>query len=410
MARESIIIVGGGQAAGCAASELRQVGFDGRITIIGEEAAAPYERPPLSKEYLAGGFDLERAAVNPPNFYTDNSIDLLLNERVTQINPQERKVETAQGKSLPFDKLLIATGCRARRLNSLAPSRGAVVCLRTAEDAGQIARRLHPGKRLLLIGGGFIGLEVAGAARAKGCDVTVLEAAGALLSRVMPAPAAAFVEALHRAQGVIIETSVLVEGLEDLGDRAIVQVIDGRRFEADLVVIGIGAVPNQSLAVEAGGACQDGIIVDMGGRTSIPGVFAAGDVTRRHSSFYNQAIRLETWDNARRQAQVTARNMIGQEALYDEVPWMWTDHYGRNIQMLGLPALADEVVTRGDPESGPFIVISRRNGQIVAATFVDQGRERRPLTRLMRDRTIVPVEVLRDSSVPLKTLAEKFCA
>lgn len=406
MTLKSIVIVGGGQAAGCAAAALRKAGYDGGLTIIGEEPQLPYERPPLSKEFLQGGYDMASAAVHPEGYYRDNDITVMTGIRVTAIDCGRRKVETNTGKTLAFDRLLIATGCRARLFPGSAIAGDSAVYLRTLSDAERIAVRLAPGRKVLLVGGGFIGLEIAATARSRGCDVTVLEASGALLSRVLPAAAARFLEDLHRGQGVEIKTGAQIETVTDMGDRSVAHCRDGRSFEADLIVIGIGAIPNQDLAMAAGLAVEDGVLVDDKAQTKSSAIFAAGDVTRHPNAFYGRLLRLETWDNARKQAELAARNMLGGGDAYDEIPWMWTDQFGRNVQMLGLPEANAEVVLRGRPDDGSFAVFTCANGRIRSAVLVNQGRERRPVTRLMRCGHPLRKELLANTSVPLKQLAE----
>lgn len=410
MAMGNVVIVGGGQAAACAAAALRKAGFDGRLSIVGDEPHLPYERPPLSKEVLAGGYDRAKALVHPESFYAEQDILLARGARATAIEPGRRRVTTDAGETLPYDRLLIATGCRARQLAGVPPRDGRVAYLRTLADAEAIGRRLDPGSRVLLIGGGFIGLEVAAAARARGCEATVLEAAPALLGRVMPAAAARHLEELHLAQGVEIVTGACLESLEHDGSALLARCSDGRRFAADLAVVGIGARPNQELAEAAGLACRDGVLVDACARTAAPDIFAAGDVTRHPNAFHELPVRLESWDNARRQAETAARNLLGATESYDEIPWMWTDHYGCNVQMLGLREEGCETVLRGRPGDGPFAVLSCRDGRVRGAVLFDLGRERRPLTRLMRSGLAVPPEQLADPAVPLRALAEREAA
>lgn len=410
MGLKEIVIAGGGQAAACAAAALRKAGYDGRIALVGDEPHLPYERPPLSKEALARGYDHARALVHPADFYREQQIDVSQGTRVSTLDPGARRLETDAGETLSYDRLLIATGCRPRRLEGGAPREGAIAYLRSLSDAEAIGRRLTSGCRVLLVGGGFIGLEVAAAARARGCEATVLEAAPTLLGRVMPPEAARHLEQLHLAQGVEISTGAHLQALEALGDGVLARCSDGRRFVADLAVVGIGARPNQELAEAAGIACRDGILVGADARTVAPEIFAAGDVTRHPSAFHGRPVRLETWDNARRQAELAARNLLGGTEPYDEIPWMWTDHYGCNVQMLGLREEGCETVLRGNPGDGPFAVLSCRDGALRGAVLFDLGRERRPLARLMRSGRPLSREQLADPDTSLRALAEANAA
>jgi 3-phenylpropionate/trans-cinnamate dioxygenase ferredoxin reductase component len=401
----TIVVIGGGHAAGRAVRVLRNDGFDGRIVLVGDETELPYERPPLSKQFLAGARQLEQFLVNPAAFYDEARIERMAGNPATAIDPQARRVTLADGTALPFDQLLLATGARARALPGVAFDRQKVFGLRNHGDALALRPLLQPGRHVVLVGGGFIGLEVAATARMAGCEVTVLEAAPALLGRVLGAELGALIEEMFRQKGVAIRKATAPARIDANGARVRIALSDGVVIEADLLIVGIGAVPNTELAQAAGLPCEDGVLVDTSGRTAAETIFAAGDVTRHPNSFYRRGIRLETWDNAEKQAAAAARAMLGKPTAHDEVPWMWTDLFERNIQIIGLPLPCEQRITRGTFGAGPFVSLGMADGRIVQAVMVDAGRERRPLARLITDRIEVAPAALADAARPLRSLA-----
>lgn len=406
---ETYAIIGGGQAAGVAARTLRKEGFSGRLVLVGEEPELPYERPPLSKDFLIRDYDFARAGINPPAFYRDNAVEVMDGVRVERIDAAGRRLEWSGG-SLAFDKLLVATGCRPRLLPPALGDTADVLYLRSVADARRIKAALRPGCSVILIGGGFIGLELAASARGLGCEVTVLEAATALLSRALPTGFGAFLQQVHAAHGVRIETAVRPRAIGREGGTSLVTCADGRRFEADLVIAGIGVLPNDDLAVAAGLDCDDGIMVDRRARSSAPHIWAAGDVSRFPVALQGRRVRMETWDNAQKQAAVAARNMLGRESTHDEVPWMWTDQYDTNVQILGFPSADCETFTRGRLEDGAFVLMGCRDGFLRYAVMVNSGRERRPLTSLIQAGLPIPAQSLADPAVPLRELAARQVA
>lgn len=401
---KTIAIAGAGQAAGRAVHGLRQAGYDGRIFLVGDEKLLPYERPPLSKGFLTGEQTFDSMLLNAEAFYQEAGVDLVTGQRAQGIDLQARRLVLDDGRNLDFDALLLATGSRARDLPGLPVDNRAIFSLRNHADAVALQAQLKPGRRIVLIGGGFIGLEVAVSAHKQGCTVTVLEAVPELLARVLGSEIGRAVEAMLVAAGIDVRKSVRLAGVDLGAAGARIRLEEGAVLEADSVVVGIGAVPNTELAQSAGLACDDGILVDAFAATSVPGIFAAGDVTRHPSAFYGRAIRLETWDNAEKQAIAAVQMMLGQPKAYDEIPWMWTDLLGRNIQILGLAASCEQRITRGRFGEGPFVSLGLQAGRIVQAIMVDAGRERRPLTKLMREGAVVPPERLGDEAVPLRTL------
>lgn len=401
---KTVAIVGAGQAAGRAAHCLREQGYDGRIVLIGNEAVLPYERPPLSKAFLAGSQDLAGMLVNPAAFYDEAKIDVVANRHVDALELAERRLMLDDGRHIGFDALLLATGSRARELPGFPIDRRVIFSLRNHADAVALRERLQPGQRVVMIGGGFIGLEVAASACKLGCAVTVLEAAPALLARVLGSEIGAAIEQMFRQAGVQVKNAVRPTSVEASASGMRIRLSDETILEADIVVVGVGAVPNTELAADAGLACEDGVLVDEHACSSVPGIYAAGDVTRHPSRFYAGRIRLETWDNAEKQAAAAVRAMLGTPQVYDEIPWMWTDLFERNIQILGLAIPCEQRVTRGVFGGGPFISLGLVGGRVVQAVMVDAGRERRPLTKLMQSGAIIPPEKLADETVPLRSL------
>ena len=333
---EPIVIIGAGQAAIKAIETLRGAGHDGAIVLIGEETAPPYQRPPLSKAYLAGAIDASRLFFKLERFYADNNVDLRLGLRATAIAPAERKVSLADGTRLPYSKLLIATGARARTLPLPGRDLNGVVTLRSIADVDAIRARLESVETLAVIGGGYIGLEVAAVVRKSGRNVTVLEGRERVMARVVSPRVWDFFEKLHRDNGVDLRMNVAIERLVGDTDVKAVALADGSTVPADMVLVAVGAQPNSELAERAGLPVQDGIKVDRFARTAAPDIFAAGDCTRFPSRRYGRELRLESVQNAIDQAKTAASAMLGDAQAYDPVPWFWSDQYDVKLQIAGL--------------------------------------------------------------------------
>jgi 3-phenylpropionate/trans-cinnamate dioxygenase ferredoxin reductase subunit len=402
----TIAIAGGGHASGRAVRVLRDQGYDGRIIVLSDELHAPYERPPLSKEFLWGQASFDSCFVNPLETYEDGRTDLLLGTRVLSIDPGRKRIESTHG-SIGYDKLLLATGARARPFPGVPMHHPRVHMLRNAGDALRLQPLLRPGTRVALIGGGFIGLEVAASARRLDCEVTVLESEPVTLARVTGKQVGRYVEAVHRSHDVNVRTNATVTRIDARDDGIDISCADGKGLRADVLVIGIGAVPNTEIAEQAGLICRDGIVVDSQGLTSAADIYATGDVTMHPNRHFDRMIRLETWENAEKQTAAVCRAMLGQDVHYDEIPWMWTDQFDVNLQILGLPVVADQAVVRGDPASGKFISLSLVDGRIRFAVLANMGRERRPLTALMASGARVSVADLANDAIALRDLARR---
>ncbi|HKY93322.1 MAG TPA: FAD-dependent oxidoreductase, partial [Nevskiaceae bacterium] len=335
-AGDSVVIVGAGQAGGETAAELRRQGFTGRITLIGDEPHLPYKRPPLSKAYLAGSATKDSLLVMPQASFDKASIEFIGNTRVARIDRPTKHVELADGRRIPYTKLMLATGGRPRVLNTPGADRPNVFPLRTIADVDAIRPGCTGTCRLVIVGGGYIGLEVAAVANKLGLRVTVLEGLERVLARVTVPQLSAFYERVHREHGVDIRTNVKIEAFEGEPNVTHVRLGDGSRIECDLVVYGIGIVPNAELAAEADLAVDNGIVVDQFTRTSDPDIHAAGDCTNHPSDFLGRRVRLESVQNAMEQARAAAQIMLGKEQPYQMVPWFWSDQYDLKLQMVGM--------------------------------------------------------------------------
>jgi 3-phenylpropionate/trans-cinnamate dioxygenase ferredoxin reductase subunit len=398
------VVVGAGHAGGRAAESMRALGFAGDILLIGDEPHLPYERPPLSKELLQGKGESFRP-MRDAAFWAEKKIECRLGCRAKAIDPAAKTVVLADGKREPYDKLLIATGGAMRRLAVPGAELGNVFYLRTLDDSRAIDAQLAPGRKVVVIGGGFIGLETAASARIRGCEVTVIELADRLMARCVLAEISRTFLDLHRAQRVDVRLGTGVERLEGTDTVASVVTTCGERLAADLVVIGIGIVPDTALAESAGVAIANGIVVDAFCRTSVPGIFAAGDVTSHFNPLYGRHIRLESWQNAQNQAIAAARAMCGEETPYAEAPWMWSDQFDATLEVAGVPDRWDEVVFRGDPSGAAYMVFQLDAGRLVGITSVNQPRDMRFARRLLQTGKPVDPAALADSGVSMREIA-----
>ena len=399
-----LVIIGAGPAGFRAAEVLRQQAPDAEVTLIGDEPHLPYQRPPLSKAFLTDGLAQPALLLQTEAFYQQQRISLRLGAPAARIDRGAKQVELSDGSRLTYDKLLIATGCRARRLSAF--DHLPIHYLRSLDDAHRIRGALAPGRSAVLIGGGFIGLEIAASAAKLGASVTVLELAPRLMIRAMPPVVSDFTRTLHERHGVRLELGIKIELIEATGGGLVVRTEQGQHV-CDLLVAGVGAIPNTELAAAAGLIVEDGIRVDAQGRTSDPDIYAAGDVTRHDSPLLGRAIRIESWQVALNQAAVVARAMLGAGEPYAELPWMWTDQYDCNMQVLGLPSPEADLILRGDAASGKFTALELgANGRIAAAITVNNGRDMSALRRLAGAKHTFPREALADAARPLAELAK----
>jgi 3-phenylpropionate/trans-cinnamate dioxygenase ferredoxin reductase subunit len=400
---DHLVIVGGGQAAAQAVQSLRQQNFAGAITLLGDEPYPPYQRPPLSKKYFAGELARERLLLRPATFYAEKGVALELGARVEELEPAAHRVRLRDGRTLVYDRLLLATGSRARTLPVPGVDLAGVHYFRTITDVDSILASLAPGARVLLVGAGYIGLEVAASARQRGFDVTVLEAAERVMSRTVSTEVSAFYAACHRAAGVAIHCGAGVKAFLG-GDRVTaVATSDGRKFACDVAIVGIGIEPNVELAARAGLECSNGIVVDELARTADPNIVAAGDCTNHPLPLVERRVRLESVPNAIHQAKVAAATLLGSPAPYSEVPWFWSDQYDLKLQIAGLSTGYDEVVLRGDPAARSFAAFYLRGGQLLAVDAINSPKEFIAGKKLVASRARVAPEVLRDPTIDLTT-------
>jgi len=405
---ERIVIAGGGQAAAQAVDTLRRKGFTGTLVLIGEEPWLPYQRPPLSKKYLAGALERERLLLRPAHFYESHAVETRLGRRVEEISRREQRLRLDDGSTVAYDALLIATGSRPRQLTAPGTDLDGVHFLRTIADVERIRAGWAAGKRLVIVGGGYIGLEVAATARELGLEVTVLEMADRVMNRVVCPEISSFYEAEHSRHGVRILCNSKVRALAAIPGSTRVRAVvtaDGDEHAADCVVLGCGAVPAEQLAAAAGLACENGVVVDERCRTSDPVIFAAGDCSNHPSLRYGRRLRLESVDNAFEQGASAALNMLGLAIAHDKVPWFWSDQYDLKLIIIGVSQGYDAVVMRGDPATHAFSACYLRGGELIAVDAVNSPKDQMAARKLIAARARPSVDKLADPGVPMKDTA-----
>ncbi|HEX2031605.1 MAG TPA: FAD-dependent oxidoreductase [Actinomycetota bacterium] len=398
-----LVIVGANLTGATAAATLREEGFDGEVMLIGAEAHPPYERPPLSKEYLRGEQPFDAGLVRPPDWYAEQGIEARFGVRVERIDAHERAAFLEGGERVAYEGLLLATGGRARKLRG--PPSERVLSLRTLEDADRIRSHLAPGRRLVVVGAGFIGAEVAASARTVGAEVTVLEMQATPLVRAIGPEMGQLYADIHRERGVDLRTGEGVEGVEETSAGVLVRTTAGSNIEGEAVVAGIGIEPNVDLAVSAGIAVDNGIVVDERCRTSAEGVYAAGDVANHFHPLFGHRMRVEHYDNALKQGVAAARSMLGRGEPFDDPHWFWSDQYEYNLQYAGFAATWDRIVVRGSMEERDFVAFYLKDGRVLAALGLNRGREVRRAMRLIGSRAAPERRLLEDEGVDLRTLA-----
>jgi 3-phenylpropionate/trans-cinnamate dioxygenase ferredoxin reductase subunit len=404
-----VVVAGAGQAAGEFAFRLRQSGYEQPITLIGEESHLPYQRPPLSKAFLAGDVSSDSLLLRPQASYEKSRIDVVSNTRVDRIDRAARSLTLSTGAQQGYDTLVLATGGRVRPLTCPGSDLAGLFYLRTIADVDFLRHRLAAGTRLVIIGGGYVGLEVAAVAIKHGLDVTLIEAAPRLLARVAGLEISAFYEQAHRAAGVAIHTGAAVERLEEgePGHVGHVVLADGRRFPADFVLAGIGLLPNVELAAEAGLKVDNGIWVDEYCRTEDHDILAIGDCSNHPSSFLGRRARLESVPNALEQARVAADTISGKMVPYGAIPWFWSDQYNLKLQAVGVSENYDQVVQRGSMEERAFTMFYLRQGIVIAADSVNRPADFMAAKRLVGQALPIPAADLADIGRPLKDLIPK---
>ena len=388
----TFVIVGAALAGAKAAEALRSEGFDGRIALIGSEDERPYERPPLSKDLLRGESEVEGARVHEAGFYDEKQIELRTGTTVESIDTAASEVALAGGERLAYDRLLLTTGAEPRRLPVPGADLEGVHYLRDLADSAALGERIAAGGRLVVIGAGWIGSEVAASARQKGCDVAIVEMTDVPLERVLGREVGAIYGDIHRDHGVELHRGVGVQAIEGDGRAERVRLSDGRALDCDFVVVGVGVVPRIALAEQAGIAVNDGIVVDEHLQTSVPGIYAAGDVANAFHPFFGHHLRVEHWANALNQPATAAQAMLGKDATYERLPYFFSDQYEVGMEYTGFAREWDEVVTVGDVAAREFVAFWLREGRVLAGMNVNVWDVAEPIQELIRSRR----EVSRD--------------
>jgi len=398
----TILIIGGGQAGAQAIDTLRREGFRGRLVLIGDEPELPYQRPPLSKKYLSGEMAADRLPFRHQAFYDEHRIELKLGRRAVRLDAAARQVELADGEKLTYDRLLLCLGAESRRLTCPGAALPGVRYLRGLADVAPIQAGSKPQARVVIIGGGYIGLETAATCRKMGCEVTVLEMADRLMNRVVAPGVSQYFAEEHRAHGITILCDMRVVCLEGQGRVERVVCADGTRHAADLVIVGVGAVATTELASAAGLACDNGIVVDEYCRTSDAAIYAAGDCTNHPSLRFGRRVRLESVDNAFEQAKTAALNLLDRPVAHDRVPWFWSDQFDNKLLIVGLSQDYDRQVLRGDPASRSFSVCYLKGRELLAVEAVNHSKDYMAARKLIAERALLNVDKLADSELGLK--------
>lgn len=403
------VVVGAGLAGGTAAMTMRTKGFDGRIVVIGDEPHPPYSRPPLSKALVRGEIEAARTHLRPAAMWEQKDVEFVLGRACTELDVASHQVVLSDGERIDYDSVLLATGGRARTLPGQDAVPGVFV-LRTLDDALAIRDRLGPGRRLLIVGAGFVGAELAASAAALGTEVTVLESAAVPLGRALPPQIGEIYARMHRGHGVEIQVNAAVHDVVPSSGGLLTRTTDGAVHVSDTVVIAVGLVPELELAERAGLAVDNGVVVDEYCRASAPDVFAVGDIANHPNPLLGHRVRVEHWQNAQHQSAVAAHNMVaaddGDYEVFAEVPWVWSDQYDVNLQVAGRPRPTDEVVFRGDPASTEFSTMLLRDGVLIAAVGLNAADDVRA-ARAVIGRDVRPdPAALADTSVELRELVD----
>ena len=402
---ETHVIVGASLTGAKAAETLREQGFGGRVVLVGAEHARPYERPPLSKDYLRGEVGREKVYVHDEGFYAEHRIDLALGRSAVGIDTARHELALDDGERLSYDRLLLATGAEPRRLEIQGGELDGVLYLRSVRDSDALRERLDRGGSVVVVGAGWIGAEVAASARQRGLDVTVIAPGSVPLERVLGAEVGAIYRDIHTDQGVRMLLGTGVEAFEGDGAVERVRTSDGRELDCDFVVVGVGVEPRSGLAAEAGIAVDNGVLVDELLQTSAPGVFAAGDVANAHHPFYGEHIRVEHWANALNQGPAAAANMLGQRIAYERLPYFFSDQYDVGMEYTGFAREWDRVVLRGDPATREFVAFWMVEDRVVAGMNVNVWDVTDAIKRLIGERVAVDDRRLADPDVALEELA-----
>jgi 3-phenylpropionate/trans-cinnamate dioxygenase ferredoxin reductase subunit len=399
---ETVVIIGAGHGAAQAVQSLRQKKFEGHIILIGDEPYIPYHRPPLSKKFLEGGMTIERLYIKPDKFYENKSIEKRLGCRVTEINPSEKYVLIEGGEKIFFDHLIIATGSHLRKLTMQGAELKQVHYVQKISDVLEIQKNFEGVKDILVIGGGYIGLEIAAICRKCDKNVQLIHRSERLLSRVVAPEMSGFYHKVHEEEGVKITLNCQIVKIEEEGGRLKVTTTKGQEIVTDMIIAGIGVVPATQLAVTAGLKCDDGIYVDQYCRTSAADIYAIGDCTNHYNPLYNKRLRLESVPNAQGQAKVAAAMITGDEIIYDEIPWFWSDQYDMKLQIAGLSDGYDQIILRGNQEKRAFAAFYLKDNILIAVDAVNSAGEFMAGKKLIMSRAVLDVKKLSDKSISMK--------
>jgi 3-phenylpropionate/trans-cinnamate dioxygenase ferredoxin reductase subunit len=401
---KDLVIVGAGQSAAQCVLTLKRNNFEKPIVVIGEEDHLPYQRPPLSKDYLSGEVELDRVYMKTQDFYDQNNVTVKVATKVLSLDRKEKMVHLSKGEALPYENLVLATGSRVRQLEVEGSDLKNINYLRSINDSNNLKDQFQKGKSLVIIGAGYIGLEVAAAAVKKGMRVTVVEMENRVMSRTVDPIISDYFDTLHRNKGVEI---ILGSALEKFEGKAFVEKVvctDGTTLDADSVVVGVGILPNQELAESAGLRCNNGILVNEFGRTEDPSIFACGDCTNHPNFYVNKNIRLESVHNALEQAKTVALSLLGKPEKYDQVPWFWSDQFEEKLQIVGLSGDHDKTVVRGSIEENFFMLFYLKRGELIAVDSVNNPKDFLISKKLVANKLKISSDVLGDQSVDLKDL------
>ncbi len=400
----SVVIIGASHAAAETVASLRKFGWQGRITLIGDEPILPYQRPPLSKGYYKGDVEAEKLLIRPESFYQKNEVTLMLGRRVNSINRNEKTINLDGDEQLGYTHLILATGTRARKLPIEGADLPNINYLRTKQDVDVIKSQLKPGSKLLIVGAGYIGLEVAASAVKQGAEVIVFEAMDRVLARVTSPQISEFYQRIHKQEGVDIRLNASLTKFEKTASGLHAVTSEGAVIPFDSAIVGIGVIPNTELADEAGLSCDNGIVVNEFTQTNDANIHAIGDCSNHHNFLYNRRIRLESVPNAVEQAKVAAATICGKEMIYDQLPWFWSDQYDVKLQTAGLLQEHDQVVTRGDASSRKFAAFYLKKGKLIAVDALNSPAEFMLSKKLIQAKASPDPMKLSDPEVSLKEL------
>ena len=399
-----IVVIGSGQAAIQTVMSLKRNEFTGSIKVIGEEDHLPYQRPPLSKDFLLEEYKPERVSLKKKEFYEENGVDLILGKRAESIDTILKEITLSDENKIRYDQLVIATGSRVRKLNAPGSDKKGIYYLRDLDDANALKQRLKKNKKMVIVGAGYIGLEVASVAASLGVEVTVIEMANRVMNRTVDPMISSYYQKLHESHGVKIHLDNGLKAFE--GDDSVNAVLcsDGLMLEAELVVIGAGVLPNQEIAIEAGLECNNGIMVNEFGETSTAHVYACGDCTNHPNKGLNTRLRLESVHNAMEQSKTVANTIMGNKEPYDQVPWFWSDQYDHKLQLVGISGDHDEVVMRGLESEQKFLLFYLKNSELIAVNAINSSKEFLICRKLVANKVKISSDVIKDQSVNLNDL------